>query len=350
MSGARPALTAAPRVGVALCTYNGERYLQAQLDSLLAQTVAVEEVVIGDDGSSDGTLAILERFASRAAALGIHVEVIRHPRNLGYVLNFSEVLRRCRAEILFLCDQDDVWYPDRVASFLQRFDADPGLLLLHSDARLVDGAGMPLGATLLDVLGVHPAELELERSGRVFDAILLRNFITGATCALRRGLLVPGLPIGPRWSHDEWLAVIASLRGGLGLLPQPTIDYRQHGNNQIGARRRSLLQRLGGLDLFDAQARHRTGERLQALLGLLEGHAVQIAPAPVQGLPALAWTMAWSRLLLYRRADVHWRWILGDAPRLLGRLANACLAGAGWRGVGAACAGAWAGWRGRRLT
>ncbi|WP_228884140.1 glycosyltransferase family 2 protein [Stenotrophomonas rhizophila] len=350
MSGARPELNAAPRVGVALCTYNGEHYLQEQLDSLLAQTVAVEEVVIGDDGSSDGTLAILERFASRAAALGIHVEVIRHPRNLGYVLNFSEVLRRCRAEILFLCDQDDIWYPDRVASFLQRFDADPGLLLLHSDARLVDGAGMPLGTTLLDVLGVHPAEVALERSGLALDSILLRNFVTGATCALRRSLLERGLPVAPDWSHDEWLAVIASLEGGLDMLPRPTIDYRQHGGNQIGAKRRSFLQRLRGVDLFNARARQRTALRLQALQALLRQRRVQIAPAHVHGLAALAWRMGWSRLKIYRRADVQWAWIAHDAPRLIARIGNACLAGGGWAGVGAACAGAWAGWRGQQLT
>lgn len=349
MSSARSDQTAAPRVGVALCTYNGEHYLQAQLDSLLAQTVAVDEVVVGDDGSSDSTLAILAAFATRAEALGIRVEVVQHPRNLGYVQNFSDVLQRCRAEVLFLCDQDDVWYPDRVETYLERFDADPALLLLHSDARLVDAHGAPLGTRLLDVLCVHPAEVALERSGLALDAILLRNFITGATCALRRSLLEQGLPIAPRWSHDEWLAVIASLQGGLDMLPQPTIDYRQHGGNQIGASRRSFLARVRGLDLLDAQSRQRTAERLQALQALLHERGVQIAPARLQGLPAVAWRMAWSRLRMYRRTDVRWAWIAHDAPRLVARIANACLAGGGWRGLRAACRGAWAGWRGRGL-
>lgn len=333
-----------PSVGVALCTYNGARYLQVQLDSILAQSEPVDEVVIGDDGSSDQTMALLQVFSGRAGAMGIRVEVVQHARNLGYILNFADALQRCRSDILFLCDQDDVWYVDRVATYLQRFQADPGLLLLHSDARLVDGDGVALGGHLLEVLGVHPAEVALERSGLVIDALLLRNFITGATCALRRGLLERALPIAPCWSHDEWLAVVASLDGGLDIIERPTIDYRQHGNNQIGAGRRGLMRLLRQLDLFERQRRQRTADRLLALDALLRRRDVLIAPVRFHGLAALAWRMAWSRLQLYRRADVSLRWIAQDTPRLLARIANACLAGAGWRGVYAAVAGARRGW------
>ncbi|WP_313460421.1 glycosyltransferase family 2 protein [Stenotrophomonas sp.] len=340
---------AAPRVGVALCTYNGAPYLPAQLDSILAQSMPVDEIVVGDDGSSDTTLAVLEAYQARAAARGIRMEVVQHVRNLGYVLNFSDALQRSRADIVFLCDQDDVWHTDRVRTFVARFNDDPSLLLLHGDARLVDGTGQPLGATLLDTLRVHPAELALERSGQALDAILLRNFVTGATCALRRTLLPASLPVPPRWSHDEWLAVVASLQGGLDVVRECTVDYRQHGGNQIGASRRSFLQRLRALDLLDAQARSRTAERLHGLRTLLETRQVNLAPAQWHGLEGIAWRMAWSRLRLYRREGVGGAWIAHDAPRLLARILNACLAGAGWRGAAAACRGAWAGLRGQGL-
>ena len=225
----------AERIGVALCTYNGACYLQAQLDSILDQDLPVNEVMIGDDGSSDQTLQLLQAFVPRAQALGIRVEIVQHARNLGYVRNFADALMRCQADILFLCDQDDVWHAGRVRRYVQRFQADPALLLLHSDARLVDAQGAPLGQRLMEVLKVHLAEVELERDGLAADVILQRNFVTGATCALRRGLLAGSLPVPPGWSHDEWLAVHASLRGGLDMLAEPTIDYRQHGNNQVGA-------------------------------------------------------------------------------------------------------------------
>lgn len=336
---------AAERIGVALCTYNGARYLQAQLDSILEQDLPVNEVVIGDDGSSDQTLQLLQAFVPRAQALGVRVEIVQHAQNLGYVRNFADALLRCQADILFLCDQDDVWHPGRVRSYVQRFQADPVLLLLHSDARLVDAQGAPLGQRLLEVLKVHLAEVELERAGLAADVILQRNFVTGATCALRRQLVVESLPVPAGWSHDEWLAVNASLRGGLDMLAEPTIDYRQHGNNQIGASRRGFLQRLHHLDLFDAKARKRTAGRLLALDALLRQRGMVVAPERFQGLHALAWRMAWSRLQLYRRADVQGRWIAHDAPRLIARLVNVCLAGAGWKGLRAALAGAAAGQR-----
>ncbi len=337
------------RIGVALCTYNGAQYLQEQLESILAQSMAVDEIVVGDDGSSDTTLAVLQAFRVRAVARGIRMEVVQHSRNLGYVRNFSDALQRSSADIVFLCDQDDVWHVDRVRIFMARFDADPSLLLLHGDARLVDGAGQPKGTTLLDTLRVHPAELALERSGQALDAILLRNFVTGATCALRRTLLPASLPVPPRWSHDEWLAVVASLQGGLDVVRECTVDYRQHGGNQIGASRRSFLQRLRALDLLDAQARARTAERLHGLRRLLQARQVNLAPARWQGLEGIAWRMAWSRLRLYRQDGVGRAWIAHDAPRLLARILNACLAGAGWRGAAAACRGAWAGLCGRGL-
>ncbi|KAG1269830.1 hypothetical protein G6F66_013954 [Rhizopus arrhizus] len=129
------------------------------------------------------------------------------------------------------------------------------------------------------------------------------------------------------------------------MLAEPTIDYRQHGNNQIGASRRGFLQRLRHLELFDGKARQRTAGRLLALDALLVQRGVRVAPERFQGLSALAWRMAWSRLQLYRRAGVPARWLAHDAPRLFARLANVCLAGAGWRGVRAALVGAAAGWR-----
>ncbi len=136
----------AERIGVALCTYNGARYLQAQLDSILDQDLPVNEVMIGDDGSSDQTLQLLQAFVPRAQALGIRVEIVQHARNLGYVRNFADALMRCQADILFLCDQDDVWHPGRVRRYVERFHADQGLLLLHSDAWLVDAQGARLAS------------------------------------------------------------------------------------------------------------------------------------------------------------------------------------------------------------
>ena len=92
-------------VSVALCTYNGERFLQEQLDSIAMQTWTPDEVVVGDDGSSDSTLEILERWKQ---SVPFSVRIERNERNLGFAKNFESTLSRCTGDVVFLCDQDDV--------------------------------------------------------------------------------------------------------------------------------------------------------------------------------------------------------------------------------------------------
>ena len=241
-----------------LCTYNGERFLDAQLDSLLAQTRLPDEVIASDDASSDGTWARLQAFAERAEGRGIEVRLQRNPANLGYVHNFEQGLQAAGGELLFPCDQDDAWHPRRIELCVKAFARDPGLLLLHTDARLVDAAGEPLGRRLFEVLGVTAGELTAMHAGRAAEVLLRRNIVTGATMALRRELLAQALPVAEGWVHDEWLAAVAALVGRVNTLEETTIDYRQHGGNQLGARKRSLGERA------DAGARRDYREAMAA--------------------------------------------------------------------------------------
>jgi Glycosyltransferases involved in cell wall biogenesis len=251
------------RVSVALCTYNGERFLDAQLDSLLAQSRLPDEIVACDDASSDGTWELLQAFAARATERGVEVRLQRNAANLGYVRNFGQALQAAGGELLFPCDQDDAWHPRRIELCVQAFARDPGLLLLHTDARLVDAAGEPLGRRLFEVLGVTAGELAAMHAGRAAEVLLRRNIVTGATMALRRGLLAQALPVAEGWVHDEWLAVVAALVGRVDTLEEATIDYRQHGGNQLGARERSLGERA------DAGARRDYREAMAAKMRAL---------------------------------------------------------------------------------
>lgn len=232
------------RISIVLCTWNGERFLPAQLDSLLAQSRRPDEIVIADDVSSDGTWALLEAFAERARAHGIDVDLYRNPVNLGYVLNFSAGLQRATGDLLFLCDQDDVWHPEKLERMEAEFLRRPGLGLLHTDARLVDADGGDLECGLFEALEMTPEEIAAEHEGRAFDVQLRRNTVTGATAALRSALLPGVLPVPEGWIHDEWLAIAFSTRGMVDCLEWPSIDYRQHGGNQIGIRRRTTAEKL----------------------------------------------------------------------------------------------------------
>ncbi|MGS1013925.1 glycosyltransferase family 2 protein [Rhodanobacter sp. UC4450_H17] len=231
------------RLSIVLCTYNGAVYLQPQLDSLLAQTRLPDEIVIGDDGSTDTSVAMLQAFAARARDAGIEVQLLCHRENLGYVDNFSAGLRAAQGDVLFLCDQDDVWRADKLALMAERFEQDSSLLLLHGDARLVDAGGRSLGCSLFDVLQMTPQEQTTIHDGRAFDVILRRSFVTGATAALRQELVVRALPVAPGWIHDEWLAAVAAAIGRVDFIDLPLIDYRQHGANQIGMRKRNLAMK-----------------------------------------------------------------------------------------------------------
>ncbi|MGJ7571751.1 glycosyltransferase family 2 protein [Variovorax sp. RB2P76] len=232
-------------VSVALCTRNGALYLPEQVRSICAQTPLPREIVLSDDGSTDGTVAVVrDTLVQCGVADQVALRVFSNVPPLGVTRNFEQAVSACSHELIALCDQDDVWQPGRLARMVARFEARPDLLLLHTDARLVDAELKPLGSTLFHALEVQPAELAAIAGGEAFGVLLRRNLVTGATTVFRKTLLEAALPFAPEWVHDEWLAAVASAIGRMDVLPEPTIDYRQHASNQIGARRLTLSEKM----------------------------------------------------------------------------------------------------------
>lgn len=264
------------RISVALCTYNGEKYLPQQLDSLLRQERPPDRIVIRDDVSTDGTWALLEAFATQARQRGIDVDLRRNAGNLGYVRNFEQALKATDGDLVFLCDQDDVWRVEKIRRMAGEFERRPRLGLLHTDARLVDGVGGDLGLGLFEALEITPAEIAAEHAGDAFDVLLRRNTVTGATTALRRTLLDALLPVPDGWVHDEWLAMGTCVQAQVDCLAWPSIDYRQHGGNQIGARRRTRRERLLGSGMPKREFMALVAGRLERALDRL--HDANLAP------------------------------------------------------------------------
>lgn len=237
-------MSADVRVSVALATRDGARYLTEQLESILAQTRPVDQIVVSDDASTDGTVELAERLL---ASSGIAVVTVRNDPPLGVAGNFQAALAACDGDVILLSDQDDTWHPDRVESSLAVLEGDGRWLALHADAALVDGDGAPLGLQLLDALEVPPQVRARITEGDSFPAFLQRNLATGATMAIRRELRDLALPVPAGWIHDEWLAIVASALGRLTLVDRPLIDYRQHGGNEIGVAapsRRAKVRRV----------------------------------------------------------------------------------------------------------
>lgn len=228
-----------PRVSVALCTFNSGHFIDTQLRSILDQDLPVDEVVIGDDGSSDGTL---ERIASIAAEhpRGQVVRVAFTARAGGVVPNFSRTLAACTGDLIALSDHDDVWRSDKTSILVPRLVTAQHPAMIFSDARIVDDAGHCRGESLFASYGVAAHELAAIAAGRGGEALIRRNIVTGATAMLTRDLLDAALPIPELFVHDEWLAFIAASLGTLLVENQPLIDYRVHRSNQIGIPPRTL--------------------------------------------------------------------------------------------------------------
>ena len=277
-------------ISVAMCTRNGEQYVARQVQSILNQRPAPLELVVGDDASTDGTIAVIERehAAARAAdaALPTTLTIIRRDPPLGVTANFAATIEACQGDLIALSDQDDEWMPGKLATLCAAFAADPELLLAHTDARLVDADGAPLGLTLLDALEATPGERAGLAAGEALSVLLRRNLVTGATVMLRRTLLESAAPMPAEWVHDEWLAAIAASVGRVRLLPEPLIDYRQHGANEIGARRPGLADKLARL----REPRAERAARLATRTGLLaeRGRALGLPPEVQDQLDAKA--------------------------------------------------------------
>lgn len=217
---------------LAMCVYNGAPYLQEQLDSIAQQTVRLDQIVIVDDKSNDGSWDLLQAWKANC---GLNVSLVRNDHNLGFVRNFEKASALVDADIVFFADQDDIWQTDKVERMLHQFD-DPKVMLAHSDADLIDEESARLGRQLFATLLLRNDERAMVRSGRAAAVYLKRNLVTGAACAVRRDLLKHALPFPQShgWSHDEWLALVAGVTGSVAMLEESTMSYRLHGSNTIG--------------------------------------------------------------------------------------------------------------------
>jgi glycosyltransferase involved in cell wall biosynthesis len=240
-----------PSVSVALATHNGAAFIDEQLRSIVAQSLVPFEIVLSDDASHDGTVEIARASFDRAVAdLGVHGLALRTLSNrtpLGTTANFENACAHCIGDLIALSDQDDIWEPERLRVLVDAIASDPDVLLVHSDASLIDETGAPLAGSLLATIRVSRAEKRAIRSGHAFDVLLRRNIVTGATTIFRRGLLELARPFPPAWVHDEWLALIAAATRSVRLVDEPLTRYRQHSANQIGAQALTVRRGIGRL-------------------------------------------------------------------------------------------------------
>lgn len=230
-------------IAICLATYNPDPPLLArQLESIRAQTRRDFTCIIHDDGSRLDRWAAIEELARADERF----RIFRAERNRGFYRNFEAALALVppTTPYVALSDQDDVWYPDKLAACIERLDANPRTQLVYSDMRIVRGDGHVVASTYWN---------RRRNNFRNFDTLLFANTVTGAASMFRGALLDAALPFPPEQGptfHDHWLACAAFVAGGLDYIDRPLYDYTQHGSNVIGH------SSFGPLSVAGAVARH----------------------------------------------------------------------------------------------
>lgn len=225
------------KFSVALCSYNGERFLAEQLASIREQSRLPDELVICDDASTDRSAAIAQQFAARAP---FPVLVKVNEKNLGSTLNFSQAIRLCTGDLIALADQDDIWLPHKLAALESALAKNPEAGFAFSNAEVVDDGLKALGYTLWEAIEFQEAEQERFRNGGAFEVLLRRYRVTGATMAFRGSYGRHINPIPPEWLHDAWIALLVSSLSSCCVVAEPLIRYRQHASQQCGGLKRGL--------------------------------------------------------------------------------------------------------------
>ena len=221
------------KVSIAMAAYNGEKYIKEQLDSFSAQTRLPDELIITDDCSTDSTEEIVKEFAETAP---FTVVFHRNEKNLGYCGNFNAALMKTTGDLVFLSDQDDVWFPEKIEFMVRLADENPDMLALMNDTVLTDSDLNSVGLTKLG---------QFKTAG-----ISLESYVMGCCCAIRRELLYICMPIPEGFkAHDNWIVNFADGLNAKLVTYKSLQYYRRHDSNesQFIANR---TVKVGKLDVF----------------------------------------------------------------------------------------------------
>jgi hypothetical protein len=259
-----------------MCTFNGARFLGAQLESIGAQTRPPNELVVCDDGSSDGSVEVVREFA-RCAAFSTRLAV--NDRNLGSTKNFEKAISLCQGDIVALADQDDVWYRHKLERIEQAFLRSSDINLAFSDADLIDDDSRLLSGRLWATFFFDRAEQIQFANGHALNVLLKHPVVTGATMAFRRECFGPLQPIPAKQIHDRWISFLLSARGQFEVISDPLMQYRQHQGQQEGPGPRTLRERIRRAKLATETSYLDEVERFQELRDRLEIHRANFPQA-----------------------------------------------------------------------
>ena len=217
-------------ISIAMTTYNGDKYLREQIDSILVQTIQDFELIVCDDCSTDSTVEILEEYQQNDK----RIKVYRNDSNLGFKKNFEKAISLCNGEYIALSDQDDIWMPNHL-EILKKAIKDN--VLVCGNAELVDKKGESLGTTFWEQEAFD--SVPSSNLGKAMSILLFRGSYQGAAMMIKRNIVKTALPIPEKYTfHDSWLALVACFSGGIACVDIPILKYRRIEESVTGMRKR----------------------------------------------------------------------------------------------------------------
>lgn len=240
-----------PAISIALCTYNGAEHFSAQWASLLAQEQLPNEVVICDDQSTDGTVALLRRLAAESP---FPVRIIQNPVRLGYNKNFEKALSECTGDLIFICDQDDTWFPEKISTMTRFMAEHPTTEVAFCDAWVTDEKLQERQNRFWEWVRFDAGTQLRWQAGDMMEVMLDGNRVMGCATVLRRSFLTNALPVPdavPGYIYDGWLGLVGAARQSVAFIDEPLQLYRTHPQQQVGVRENDeVMERIRFRDRF----------------------------------------------------------------------------------------------------
>ncbi len=214
------------KVSVAMATYNGERYIREQLETILVQLDKNDEIIVSDDGSTDRTLEIVKGLGDK------RIKIIDGPKN-GIKQNFANAIMNSTGDFIFLADQDDVWMPNKVAIVREAFRKNNCTCVVH-DAEVFDSASNKI---------IEPSFFAWRKSGKGIFKNIWKNTYIGCCMAFRKEMKKYILPIPNNIKmHDQWIGILCEKHGKSVFIPDILLKYRRHGGNQTEMQRGGITE------------------------------------------------------------------------------------------------------------
>lgn len=221
------------KVDILLATYNGEKYLSEQIESILNQTYSNFRLLISDDCSTDNTKQIIKEYEKKDN----RITVFFQKENMGVVGNFEFLMQKVESKYFMFSDQDDIWKKEKVEKSVKKIE-ETSSELVYSDLEVVDSDLNVTYNSYWKLKGIYNKVKKYNN----FDSLYLNNFVTGCTIITKKDLIDKFLPL-PKNSkyvlHDYWISLIASQVGNIDYIEEPLIKYRQHKNNKVGSQKKS---------------------------------------------------------------------------------------------------------------